>query len=83
MTLAWISPTTKADGTPLADLSGFRILLGTTSGVYSQTITVASPNAQNYAITGLPPSTYYAVVVAFDSEKNQSSASAEVFKVVK
>lgn len=82
MTLAWISPTTKADGTPLADLAGYRILLGTTSGVYSQTITVANPYAQNYAITGLPASTYYAVVKAFDSANNESSASAEVFKVV-
>lgn len=82
MTLAWISPTTKADGTPLADLAGYRILLGTTSGVYSQTITVANPYAQTYAITGLPASTYYAVVKAFDSANNESSASAEVFKVV-
>ena len=83
MTLAWIAPTTKADGTPLTDLAGFHILLGTASGVYSRTITVTSPFTLSYSIGDLPPSTYYAVVKAFDSSNNESSPSGEVFKTIK
>ena len=83
ITLAWIAPTTKADGTPLADLAGFHILLGTASGVYSQTITVASPYTLNYTISGLSASTYYAVVKAFDTSNNESAPSSEVSKTIK
>lgn len=83
ITLAWIAPTTKADGTPLADLAGFRILLGTASGAYSQTIIVTSPYTLSYTISGLPASTYYAVVKAFDKSNNESAPSSEVSKTIK
>jgi len=81
--LAWIAPTTKADGTPLSNLAGFRILLGTASGMYSQTITVPGPYTLNYTISGLPASTYFAVVKAFDTSNNESAPSVEVSKTIK
>lgn len=83
MALAWIAPTAKADGTPLTNLAGFHILVGTASGAYSQTITVASAYTLNYTISGLPASTYYAVVKAFDTSNNESAPSAEVSKAIR
>ena len=83
MALAWIPPTTKADGTPLADLAGFRILIGTSSGSYSRTITVTNPFTLDFSITGLPAGTYYAVVKAYDLSNNESAASSEVSKAIK
>ena len=83
MTLAWIAPTAKADGTPLTNLAGFHILVGTASGAYSQTITVASAYTLNFTISGLSASTYYAVVKAFDTSNNESAPSVEVSKTIR
>ena len=39
-TLAWDPPTTNADGSPLTDLAGYKIYYVTTSGNYTNSITV-------------------------------------------
>ncbi len=83
MTLAWIAPTTNADGTPLGDLAGYRIKLGTVSGAHTRTITVAGAFTLSYKITDLAPATYFAVVTAFDSANNESAPSGEVSKTIK
>src|SRR5687767_6502029 len=41
--LAWVAPTQNADGSPLSDLAGYRILYGTTPGDYTKTVTISSP----------------------------------------
>lgn len=83
MTVNWVAPTTNADGTPLTDLAGFRVLIGTTSGVYSQTVTIPSTSTLTYTVTGLPANTYYAVAKAYDTSNIESSPSVEVSKVIK
>ena len=83
MTLAWIAPTTNADGSPLGDLAGYHILLGTTSGTYTRTITVAGPFALSYKIADLVPGTYFAVLKAYDASNNESAPSGEVSKTIK
>ena len=83
LTVDWVAPTTKADGTPLTDLAGFRILIGTTSGSYSQTVTVPSPSTLTYTASGLPANTYYAVAKAYDTSNGESGPSVEVSKVIK
>lgn len=82
MTINWVAPTTNADGTPLTDLAGFRLLIGTTSGVYSQTVTIPSASTLTYTVTGLPANTYYAVAKAYDTLNIESSPSIEVSKVI-
>jgi chitodextrinase len=60
-----------------SDLASYKIFYGTTSGIYTQSVSVGT--ATRYTLTGLSnDTTYYFVVVATDSSGNQSAASAEL-----
>ncbi len=83
LTVNWAAPTASSDGTPLSDLAGFRILLGTAAGTYTSSIAVTDPTALSYSITGLATGTYYVVVKAFDTANNESLPSAEASKKVR
>lgn len=78
MTVSWAAPTTSADGLKIGDLAGFRVYYGTSSGSYTSTMNVPGATTLSTTISGLPTSTYYVVVKAYDSSNNESSASSEV-----
>jgi hypothetical protein len=82
ITLAWIAPQTNADGSPLTDLAGYRVRYGTSSGSYVNTVQIDNPNALNHVLQGLPASTYYLTVTAFNSANIESHASVEVSKAI-
>jgi hypothetical protein len=82
-TLTWVAPRTKADGSALRDLAGFRIYYGTVSGSYSASITVSNPAATTYTVRALPAGTYYFVVKAYDKRNVESAPSAEVSKTIR
>lgn len=82
-TLIWVAPRTKADGSALRDLAGFRIYYGTASGNYSASITVSNPAATTYTIRGLPTGTHYFVVKAYNKRNVESAPSAEVSKTIR
>jgi hypothetical protein len=83
--LNWSAPTTNADGTPLTDLSGYRVYLGTTpptcpSGSFhsiaSPTPTPAPSDSVASLIVGLAGgTTYFALVTAVDIVGNESTCS--------
>lgn len=80
-TLSWTAPTTNADGTPLMDLSGYKVYYGTASGVYGAPVDVG--NVTTHQVTGLTGGlTYYLAVTAYDTSGNESVYSAEVSKTV-
>ena len=83
MTVAWAAPLTSADGLKMADLAGYRVYYGTSSGNYTSTIDVPGATALTYTISGLPTNTYYVIVKAYDSSNNESSASSEVSKAIR
>lgn len=79
VTLSWDPPTTNADGTPITDLSGYKIYHGTETGNYSQSIDTG--NATTYQIASLTDGlTYYFAVTAYDASGNESDYSQEVSK---
>lgn len=79
-TLSWTAPTTNADGTPLTDLAGYRVLYGSTSGVYTQSLDAsASPTT----VPNLAAGPWFFVVQALDTSSNASAVSAEVSKTVR
>jgi len=80
VTLAWIPPTTNADGTmPLNDLAGYKIYYGTSPGNYTVSIDVG--NVATYTVTHLlSGATYYFTVIAYDTSGNASEHSSEVIK---
>jgi hypothetical protein len=75
--LSWERPTTKADGTPLADLVGYTLYYGLTSQSYDYLKTVGPQTT--YAVSGLEPGrTYYFAVTARDASGHESHVSEEV-----
>src|SRR5882762_4181624 len=83
---SWIAPTTNTDGSPLTDLSSYRVYYGTSNAPCpgSSFFSVASPTASpssnqtvSLSLTGLAPGTLYFVSVsAVDASGNQSPCSA-------
>jgi hypothetical protein len=81
VTLSWIPPTTKADGTPLTDLAGYKIYFGGSSKNYTQNIDVG--NVTSYTVSNLSTGTvYYFATTAYDASSNESSFSNEVSKTI-
>ena len=80
-TLTWDPPTTNADGTPLTDLSGYKLYYGTASRSYAQNVSVG--NVTSYTLNNLTDGvTYYFAVTAYDTANNESSYSNEVSKAM-
>ena len=79
-TLMWEAPTTNIDGSPLTDLSGYKVYWGAVSGTYTgvkDVLNVTTVNiAQTMAIT--PKGNYCFVVTAYDVAGNESDWSNEI-----
>jgi len=76
-TLAWNAPTTYIDGTPLNNLSGYKLYYGTASGSYSQNVDVG--NTTSYNMSSLNDgTTYYFAVKAYDAAGSMSGYSNQV-----
>jgi hypothetical protein len=71
-TLSWIPPTENVDGSPLLDLSGYKIYFGTTQGNYTELVNLANPGLTMYVADTLGSGTYYFVITAYDSTGNES-----------
>jgi hypothetical protein len=79
--LTWNAPTLNADGTPLDDLAGYIVYYGTSSGNYSQGISVG--NVTTFTVDNLNDDlTYYFAATAYDISGNQSGYSNEVSKIM-
>jgi hypothetical protein len=81
-TLSWQPPTTRADGSPLTNLAGYRVYYGTQAGTYPNRVVVNSPGVSAYVVDNLPPGTYWFVVTAVDANGLESAQSASVSKAV-
>lgn len=80
-TLSWTAPATNADGTPLTDLAGYKIHYGTTSGSYTQSLSVG--NVTTYMLTNLTDGlTYYFVTTAVNTSGGESGFSNQVSKAI-
>jgi uncharacterized protein YjdB len=79
-TLSWNAPTTNTDGTPLTDLAGYKLYMGTSSGNYTTVVNIG--NVTTYTLSNLAPGTYYFVVTAYDSSSLESSFSNEASKTI-
>lgn len=76
-TLSWAAPTRNNDGSPLADLAGYIIFYGKSSGNYSNQIRVDNPSITNYVVDGLTGGTYYFAAKTFNSAGVESEFSGE------
>jgi len=78
-TIQWTGPDQYEDGTPLApeEILSYDILYGTTSGNYTNSVTV-SGTAREYTITNLASGTWYFVATVTTVELETSVISNEV-----
>jgi hypothetical protein len=92
-TITWDAPTTHVDGSLLADLAGYKIYCGTTSGSNSysevarlplEDVSCSSSGASRtfctYTMQGVLAGTYYCAVTAYTTDGYESEFSNEVVK---
>ncbi|MDE2015977.1 MAG: hypothetical protein KGI72_05640 [Patescibacteria group bacterium] len=75
---SWVAPTTSADGSPLTDLAGYQIQVGTAAGVYNKTVPLPIETSCKVSALGLADGTYFCVVEAIDAAGNVSTPSNEI-----
>ena len=74
VTLSWQPPTQNADGTPLMDLAGYNIYVGTGSDNYDyRQVRLDNPGLTAYVVENMNPGTYYFAATAFNSSGVESA----------
>jgi hypothetical protein len=81
-TLTWTAPTTNSDGSPLTDLAGYRLYWGTTSGVYTDSVTLSNPGLTTYVVDQLTPAKWYFAAKTLNGANAESAFSNEATKTV-
>ena len=64
--MTWVAPTKNCDGTPLTDLTGYKLRWGTAQH------DIASPTATSYTIPNLRPGTWWVSIAAYNSKGVES-----------
>lgn len=82
VTLSWVAPTERTDGTPLENLAGYRIDYGRMSEIYDYSVEVDNPGLVSYVVEDLVPGDWYFAVVAYDAECLESDFSNEAHRKV-
>jgi hypothetical protein len=80
--LSWIPPTENMDGSPLTDLTGYRIYWGAQQGEFANVVTLDTPGLATYAIDQLTPATWHFVVTAVNASGNESRLSNRATKTI-
>jgi hypothetical protein len=80
--LSWTAPVTRSDGTPLslADIAGFRIYYGDSSGNYPNSVNIPDGTAQAATVSDVPVGTHSVVMTTYDVNGRESDYSAEIIK---
>lgn len=78
VTVSWTPPQTNTDGSPLMNLSGYKIHYGTTSKSYTKVIPINTVGMTNYVVENLTNGTYYFSITAISSAGAESEYSSEV-----
>lgn len=74
-TLSWQAPTANVDGTPIAELTGYRIHYGQSTTDFDQVIEVSGAGSTTYVINGLSSGTYYFAVSAYNASGIEGALS--------
>lgn len=80
--LSWMPPTLRSDGTPLMNLSGYRIYYGNSPAGLSNVINLDTAGVTNHVVENLSAGTWYFAISAFDSAGLESPMSASAAKTI-
>jgi hypothetical protein len=81
-TLNWVAPTQNTDGTLLRNLSGYRVVYGTSATALNQTRNINDPAALSTTIDALAPGTWYFAMRAVNTSGGESSNTAVGSKTI-
>lgn len=81
ITVSWAAPQLNTDGTPLTDLSGYKIYYGTSATSLSKVVSVGT-NLTAYVIQNLSSGTWYVAMTALNSQGVESAQSTPASKTV-
>jgi hypothetical protein len=84
-TLNWTAPTKRTDGSVLtqAEIGGYRIYYGNTTGYYPYMVEVADATAETATITHAAAGTMYVVMTTYDIDGRESGFSSAITKIFK
>jgi hypothetical protein len=81
-TVSWSPPTSFEDGTPIANLAGYRVVYGQSSSELSQAVTIASADITSATIEDLAPGTWFFAVKAYTTASVESDLSSVASKTI-
>jgi hypothetical protein len=81
-TLRWTPPTQNEDGTPIDNLSGYRVYYGTSTSNLTQVLTIPGASITSAVIENLTPATWYFALKAYNSSNVESSFSNIASKTI-
>jgi hypothetical protein len=81
-TLNWVAPTQNTDGTLLRNLSGYRVVYGTSANALNQTRNINDPSVLTTTITALPAGTWYFAMRAVNTSGGESSNTNVASKTI-
>ena len=81
-TLSWLAPEMNSDGSPLTNLSGYRIYYGNASGQYDRQLEISDAATMTAVIENLTAGAWYFAATALNSEGLESDLSNEVQETV-
>lgn len=76
VTVSWAAPTTNVDGTPLADLSGFKLYYGQSAQALDRVLQIGTPSTKSQSVQNLASGTWYFAVAAVNAAGLESALSA-------
>ena len=81
-TVSWTPPDQRADGTglPMAEIGGYRIYYGKTSGNYPNLVDIPDLTVQEFTVT-LPGGIYFFVMTTYDADGRESVFSSPVNQI--
>jgi hypothetical protein len=82
-TLRWTPPTLNEDGSPLNDLSGYRVYYGTSSTDLGTTLDLPNPGLTSAVVENLAPATWYFAVRAYNASNVESASSNIASKTIR
>jgi hypothetical protein len=80
--LSWTPPTVNTDGSPLTDLTGYRIYWGTQQGEYANSVALGTPGLATYVVDQLTPATWHFVMTSVNGSGVESPRSNSVTKTI-
>jgi len=81
-TVSWSPPTSFEDGTPIANLAGYRVVYGLSASELSQGVAIASADITSATIEDLAPGTWFFAVKAYTTANVESNLSSVASKTI-